>query len=149
MSLNCEQCGAVLIEGNAFCTKCGARRGDASEPTPRGRFCTKCGAGHAAMLRRLAAAAIVLSLAQVAPPARAQGSGTTSPIKLSFKPLVGGDYEDATVTLAQPVPPCDPKQPPSKCGLSVQVISSRTITSKSSALPSSCGCRPSATRARA
>src|SRR6266699_292527 len=29
----CEKCGASILETNAFCTKCGARR-----------FCTKCGA---------------------------------------------------------------------------------------------------------
>lgn len=40
----CNQCGATLIEGNAFCTKCGARRNDATESTPAQKFCTACGA---------------------------------------------------------------------------------------------------------
>ena len=44
MSMNCKQCGAALIEGNAFCTKCGARRSDASAPATAQRFCTTCGA---------------------------------------------------------------------------------------------------------
>ncbi len=39
----CSQCGAVLQEGNAFCTKCGARRSDAPQTAGARRFCTKCG----------------------------------------------------------------------------------------------------------
>lgn len=50
----------------------------------------------------MAAAAIVLSIAQVAPLAHAQETRTAPPITLSFKPLVGGDYETGTVTLSQP-----------------------------------------------
>lgn len=41
---SCRQCGAVLAERDAFCTKCGAQRevnGGAAAAT---RFCTKCGA---------------------------------------------------------------------------------------------------------
>jgi outer membrane protein OmpA-like peptidoglycan-associated protein len=44
MSDRCKQCGAALTERDAFCTKCGARRGDTPEPDTRQRFCTRCGA---------------------------------------------------------------------------------------------------------
>ena len=47
----CSQCGAVLAEGNAFCTKCGARRSDTTETVSSRNFCTKCGAGLAAGLK--------------------------------------------------------------------------------------------------
>lgn len=43
MSDRCKQCGAALTERDAFCTKCGAQLGSASEPATQ-RFCTKCGA---------------------------------------------------------------------------------------------------------
>src|SRR5579864_285160 len=43
MAITCNQCGATLTERDTFCTKCGARRGNASEPVAK-RFCTKCGA---------------------------------------------------------------------------------------------------------
>lgn len=43
MAITCSQCGAALTERDAFCTKCGAHRGNASEPVAK-RFCTKCGA---------------------------------------------------------------------------------------------------------
>ena len=44
MAITCNQCGAALTERDAFCTKCGAQRSDAGEPSARRRFCTKCGA---------------------------------------------------------------------------------------------------------
>ncbi|HEV2314998.1 MAG TPA: OmpA family protein [Candidatus Acidoferrales bacterium] len=44
MATTCSQCGAALTERDAFCTKCGARRENASEPVAPRRFCTKCGA---------------------------------------------------------------------------------------------------------
>lgn len=44
MSVNCKQCGAQLIEGNAFCTKCGTRQDATADAAPASRFCTKCGA---------------------------------------------------------------------------------------------------------
>jgi hypothetical protein len=69
--------------------------------------------------RVAAAAALALFVAPGIRPVRAQGTSTRPPIKLSFKPLVGGDYETGTVTLAQPVSPQTyPK------GLSVLVASS-------------------------
>ena len=43
MTISCSQCGAVLADGNAFCTKCGARRFDAAQAVAARRFCTKCG----------------------------------------------------------------------------------------------------------
>lgn len=39
----CTQCGAALPESDAFCTKCGAPRSNASMTSPVPRFCTKCG----------------------------------------------------------------------------------------------------------
>ena len=39
----CKQCDAALTERDAFCTKCGAPRGNASGPVAPRRFCTKCG----------------------------------------------------------------------------------------------------------
>ena len=44
MAITCNQCGAALTERDAFCTKCGAPRGNASEPVAPRRFCIKCGA---------------------------------------------------------------------------------------------------------
>ena len=44
MSSSCQQCGAELVEEDAFCTKCGARRSDPSASVVARRFCTKCGA---------------------------------------------------------------------------------------------------------
>ena len=41
MADSCIQCGAVLTEQQAFCTKCGARRSQTSAPARR--FCAKCG----------------------------------------------------------------------------------------------------------
>ncbi len=43
----CEKCGASILETNAFCTKCGARRlctKCGSPLTAQTKFCTKCGA---------------------------------------------------------------------------------------------------------
>ncbi|MHB8539978.1 MAG: OmpA family protein [Candidatus Acidiferrales bacterium] len=48
MSTSCKQCGAVLTERDAFCTKCGARRSNFGESGDANRFCTKCGAALAA-----------------------------------------------------------------------------------------------------
>lgn len=70
--------------------------------------------GSASTFRCLAAAVLALFVAQAVTLARAQG-GSTKPITLTFQSLVGGDYENGTVTLAQPAP---------TGGLSVQVMSS-------------------------
>ena len=43
MNLNCKRCGAALIEGNRFCTGCGAPRSEQVAPVAAGHFCTKCG----------------------------------------------------------------------------------------------------------
>jgi len=67
------------------------------------------------IFRCVVAALIVVSIAQAEPAAHAQGTGSAPPIKLSFKPLVGGDYETGSVVLGQPAP---------KGGLGVQVASS-------------------------
>src|SRR6185437_10712151 len=48
MSDLCKQCGAALTERDAFCTKCGTRRGNPSETGTSRRFCTKCGEPFAA-----------------------------------------------------------------------------------------------------
>ena len=40
----CAQCGAFLVQGSAFCTKCGVRRDAPVQAAPPSRFCTKCGA---------------------------------------------------------------------------------------------------------
>jgi hypothetical protein len=52
--------------------------------------------------RYLAAAALLLSLGQAAP-AHASGTATAPPIKLTVQSLVGGDYEDGTVTVGEPM----------------------------------------------
>lgn len=70
-----------------------------------------CAAG---ILRCFAAVVLVLFIAEAVPLARAQGAGTP-PIKIKFNSMVGGDYENGTVTIAQPAP---------AGGLSVQVMSS-------------------------
>lgn len=44
---NCKQCGAVLTERDAFCTKCGTHRETTGESGAQ-RFCRKCGAAFAA-----------------------------------------------------------------------------------------------------
>ena len=67
------------------------------------------------VFRCFAAAILVLSIAQAEPAAHAQGAGTAPSIKLSFEPLVGGDYETGAVTLGQPAP---------AGGVTVQVTSS-------------------------
>lgn len=43
MNSSCRQCGATLTESGPFCTKCGARRNNASMTSPVPRLCTKCG----------------------------------------------------------------------------------------------------------
>ncbi len=40
----CSQCGSALVEGNAFCTKCGARRNASTESAGARNFCAKCAA---------------------------------------------------------------------------------------------------------
>lgn len=78
----------------------------------------------AGILCYFAAAILVPFIAPSALPARAQTGADTAQIKLTFGPLVGGDFETGTVTLAQPVPPCPPGTSASSCGLKVQVTSS-------------------------
>jgi OOP family OmpA-OmpF porin len=51
MTITCTRCGASLEEHNAFCTKCGARRGESTGAAPTQRFCTKCGAALEAGIR--------------------------------------------------------------------------------------------------
>jgi OOP family OmpA-OmpF porin len=40
----CNQCGASLVEHEAFCTKCGTPRDETAALTAAQQFCTKCGA---------------------------------------------------------------------------------------------------------
>lgn len=44
MNLNCKRCGAALVEGNRYCTQCGAPRSEQAAPVAAGHFCTSCGA---------------------------------------------------------------------------------------------------------
>jgi hypothetical protein len=53
-------------------------------------------------LRYVAAAALLLPFAR-AQPALANGTGTVPSMKLTIQSLVGGDYENGTVTLGQPM----------------------------------------------
>ncbi len=55
------------------------------------------------ILRCVAALAIVMSFAPATPAAHASRAGGTPPIKLSFQSLVGGDFENGTVILGQPM----------------------------------------------
>lgn len=44
MNLHCKRCGAALVEGDRYCTQCGAPRSEQAAPVAAGRFCTSCGA---------------------------------------------------------------------------------------------------------
>ena len=43
MNFTCAKCGSPVLETNAFCTRCGAPRGVASESATPRLLCTKCG----------------------------------------------------------------------------------------------------------
>jgi len=48
MNGTCDRCGEPVLETNAFCTKCGAKRNMVSASSAPGRLCTKCGSTLAA-----------------------------------------------------------------------------------------------------
>src|SRR5487761_247469 len=81
MTTTCNQCGAVLSERDAFCTKCGARRSDAGGPSAGWRFCTKCGApllGETKFCTKCGAAAGVAAAAPISATAGGKDSAETS-----------------------------------------------------------------------
>ncbi len=43
MPETCQRCGTPLLEGQAFCGKCGALRSQAAPSAPKLRFCVNCG----------------------------------------------------------------------------------------------------------
>jgi OOP family OmpA-OmpF porin len=81
MAITCKQCGASLDEGAAFCTKCGARRGESTGAAPAQRFCTKCGAALEAGIRFCTECGNPVGPTQAVAPAAEVGREESAPVK--------------------------------------------------------------------
>ena len=105
MPIVCGQCGAVLAEGNAFCTKCGAPRASASESSTPRVFCTKCGAplGETTFCTKCGALASTAPDIQGRSPSSGTASMETSTPALSSSAAAPAAPQPG-VTSAAPIP---------------------------------------------
>lgn len=102
MSKSCQQCGAELIEGNAFCTKCGARREISSAPAAAQRFCTKCGATLAAETKFCTKCGATLEVPSVAAATTSRGGPANASAGSSS--ATGGAGPQSAAAGSAPVP---------------------------------------------